>query len=297
MFNKNLRLNKTKIRFETLLFFTCSMFFFIFSKIFYTNITDNHILSILLISFVVFFGLPHGALDTLIAKKYRIYNNFYGFLTFNLIYILIAILVFIVWQFLPILSLTIFLLISGYHFSEDWEALKITKLKKLTLGFSIINLPVLFNRKDVEEIYFYITDSNYIFSLSSLQVIFGFLNILLLIYFIFNRLFPINILLQSLIIIFSSYFLNPILFFISYFCFFHSYKNFKEARTLLKKINVVKLKVVALINTILSIIIGTIIFFLFYSDFNLENITSLIFIGLAALTVPHMALRILIKQK
>ena len=39
------------------------------------------------------------------------------------------------------------------------------------------------------------------------------------------------------------------------------------------------------------------VFFLFYSDFNLKNITSLIFIGLAALTVPHMLLRILIKQK
>ena len=49
--------------------------------------------------------------------------------------------------------------------------------------------------------------------------------------------------------------------------------------------------------SVLSLAIGLTVFFLFYSDFNLKNITSLIFIGLAALTVPHMLLRILIKQK
>ncbi len=78
---------------------------------------------------------------------------------------------------------------------------------------------------------------------------------------------------------------------------FHSYKNFEEAKDILQKISKVKIRLVALTNTILSLVIGLIVFFLFYSDFNLKNITSLIFIGLAALTVPHMLLRILIKQK
>ena len=71
----------------------------------------------------------------------------------------------------------------------------------------------------------------------------------------------------------------------------------REAKEILQKISKVKIRFVALTNTILSLIIGLIVFFLFYSDFNLKNITSLILIGLAALTVPHMLLRILIKQK
>ena len=43
---------------------------------------------LILIFFVVFFGLPHGALDTLLAKKSNLYNNFYGFIFFNFIYLL-----------------------------------------------------------------------------------------------------------------------------------------------------------------------------------------------------------------
>ena len=294
MFNKNLKLNNRKISTETYLFFTSSTLFFLFSKIFDIGITDTNILSIILFSFVVFFGLPHGALDTLIAKKFKIYNNLYEFLAFNLIYILIAIFIFLIWQFLPILSLSIFLIISGFHFSEDWSSLKI---EKIALGFSVINLPILFNKESVENIYYYITNSEYILTISTIQVVFGFLNLLFLVYFIISNSFAINTLLQSLIIIFSAYFLNPLLFFISYFCFFHSYKNFEEAKDILQKISKVKIRLVALTNTILSLAIGLTVFFLFYSDFNLKNITSLIFIGLAALTVPHMLLRILIKQK
>ena len=297
MFNKDLKLNNKKISTETLLFLTSSTLFFLFSKILNIGITDNNILSIILFSFVVFFGLPHGALDTLIAKKFKIYNNLYEFLVFNIIYILVAIFIFLIWQFLPILSLSIFLIISGFHFSEDWSSLKIQKIKKLALGFSVINLPILFNKESVENIYYYITNSNYVFTFSSIQIVFSFLNLLFLVYLIISNSFPANTLLQSLIIIFSAYILNPLLFFISYFCFFHSYKNFEEAKGVLKNISKVKIRLVALTNTILSLAIGLIVFFLFYSDFNLKNITSLIFIGLAALTVPHMLLRILIKQK
>ena len=79
VFNKNLKLNNRKISTETYLFFTSSTLFFLFSKVFDIGITDTNILSIILFSFVVFLDYLYGALDTLIAKKFKIYNNLYEF--------------------------------------------------------------------------------------------------------------------------------------------------------------------------------------------------------------------------
>ena len=296
MFNKKIKLNISRPDTDTILFILSTSLFMIFSKFIGQNISNNT-LSIILITFIIFFGLPHGALDTLIAKKFNLYKNFFQFLTFNFIYISLALIVFIVWQIIPIFSLFIFLIISGYHFSEDWDSYNIDRIKKLALGFSIINLPILFNKNLVEEIYFYITGSDYIYYFSSFQLTISYLNLLFLLYFLLSKTISTNIFLQIILFILSAYMLEPILFFICYFCFFHSIKNFKESKTLLLEINKRKITFATLINTLLSVILGVIIFFFIYSDFNLQNITSLIFIGLAALTVPHILLRILIRRK
>ena len=296
MLNKKLKLNIFKFDTATIFFTLSTILFITLSEVLGENISNNTV-SIILITFIVFFGLPHGALDTLIAKKFNLYNNFFQFLSFNFIYVSLALIVFIVWQIIPIFSLFIFLTISGYHFSEDWDSYHINKIKKLTLGFSIINLPILFNKNLVEEIYLYITGSDYIYYFSSFQEVISYINLLFLLFFLLSKTISINIFLQIILFILSAYLLDPILFFICYFCFFHSIKNFKESKALLLEINKNKITFAALINTFLSIILGVIIFFFFYSDFNLQNITSLIFIGLAALTVPHMLLRILIRRK
>ena len=60
-------------------------FFFIFLSYFFdAKIQEYKIIFLLLV--VTFFGLPHGALDTLVAKKNKVYSNFYGFSLFNLGY-------------------------------------------------------------------------------------------------------------------------------------------------------------------------------------------------------------------
>ncbi len=296
MFNKKLKLTTFKVDTYTI-FFISATILFITLFMFIGKHISNNTLSIILITFIAFFGLPHGALDTLIAKKFKLYKNFFQFLAFNFIYVSLALIVFIVWQIIPMLSLFIFLIISGYHFSEDWDSYSIDKVKKIALGFSIINLPILFNKNLVEEIYFYITGSDYVYYFSSFQLAVSYINLLFLLYFLLSNSLSINIFLQIILFIFSAYILDPILFFICYFCFFHSIKNFQESKILLLDINKRKITFAALINTFLSIILGVLIFFFIYSDFNIQNITSLIFIGLAALTIPHMLLRILIKRK
>lgn len=288
--------NKIRLKKETLIFAICSIVFFIFSITFKDKINDNTLAAFLLF-FVVIFGLPHGALDTLLAKKYKIYKSFSEFIVFNLAYIFIAIIVFISWKILPFLSLCFFLIMSGYHFSEDWNKYDINIINKLSLGYSVINLPFLFHSDKVELIYFFLTNSSNIYDFYLIKLILALVNIFLLIILLLRSFFSLNILIQCSTIIITAYALEPIFFFICYFCFFHSYKNYTEATQLLEKVSKNKIKLAITFNTFFSIFIGIVVFKFFMEDFNLKNLSTLIFIGLAALTVPHMILRSLIKFK
>ena len=105
---------------ESISFFLFSSLTVIFVLLYKNSINDN-IISALLIFFVIIFGLPHGALDTLVAKHYKIYSNRKQFFIFYFLYIVCACTVFIGWNYFSIFSLYIFLLISGIHFSADWK--------------------------------------------------------------------------------------------------------------------------------------------------------------------------------
>ena len=75
----------------------------------------------LLVGGVAILGLPHGALDPLVARKvlsaYRAYSNplFYG------IYVGLVLSYAVLWAELPTLGLLGFLTIAAFHFGSDWE--------------------------------------------------------------------------------------------------------------------------------------------------------------------------------
>ena len=131
----------------------------IFLNFLFKDYVNDKNMVIVLIFFIIFFGLPHGALDTLLAKKNNLYNNFLSFIKFNFIYVLIAIITFLLWFFFPVLSLFTFLLISIFHFSEDWKN-KINFLQRVTLAASLISLTVFFHREEVTLIFFSLTKTN-----------------------------------------------------------------------------------------------------------------------------------------
>ncbi len=101
---------------------------------------------------------------------------------------------------------------------------------------------------------------------------------------------------QVLIIVLSSIFLTPIYYFISYFCFFHSIKNFKETIYELEE-NKNRIVYFLVINTFLSIVLGVVLFFFFLDGSNTKKFLNIAFVGLAALTVPHMLLKAFISYK
>jgi len=206
----------------------------------------------ILLVLVIMFGLPHGALDTLIAKRFGIYKDIKGFLIFNFIYVFIAILTFIFWNYFSALSLFLFLLISAYHFSEDWKN-NMNIFNRLIIGFSIINLPLFFHKADVLQIYNYITDDLVMQDYINLIINIIYVNIILLVLVALKNIKNFNILIQIITILVSSYALNPLYFFMCYFCFFHSLKNYKESVSFLNNEKKSKINIIVLLNIIITI--------------------------------------------
>ena len=283
-------------------FFTDSYLYLYFSVatifinfLFKDYINDKSIV-VMLVFFVIFFGLPHGALDTLYAKKSNLYYNFLSFITFNIVYLLVGVITFFLWLFFPPLCLFIFLLISILHFSEDWKT-EISFLQRIILAASIISLTVFFHREEVEIIFFSLTGSTYI---ADLSLFFYYINYLLLPMLLTVLLYNIRndkIVLNIITITLTAFFLNPLIYFLCYFCFFHSVKNYKESKNFLFSDNKPLQNKVILLNLLLTIFLSIIIFKFFLTGTVEDRLLKIIFIGLASLTVPHMLLKAFINYK
>ncbi len=275
------------------LYFSVATIFINF--LFKDYINDKNIV-VMLLFFVIFFGLPHGALDTLYAKKSNLYYNFISFITFNIVYLLVGVITFFLWLLFPLLCLFIFLLISILHFSEDWRT-EISFLQRIILATSIITLTVFFHREEIEIIFFSLTRSTYIADLSLFFYYANYLLLPMLLTVLLCNIRNDKIVLNIITITLTAFFLNPLIYFLCYFCFFHSVKNFKESKNFLFPDNKQLQNKVILLNLLLTIFLSIIIFKFFLIGSIEDRLLKIIFIGLASLTVPHMLLKAFINYK
>ena len=287
---KYLRISKC----ETNIYFFFSVLITLTYYFFSADINQPVLLTVLAI-FVIVFGLPHGALDTILAKQYNIYSNLLGFVFFNFVYLGLALFMFVFWYFYPIVALSIFLLISLWHFSEDWQNI-LKYWERIFIGIYVLSLPVVFHKPLINEIYFYLTGSSLNYIITDIQFTLGLATLPFITFIVLKRIKARKFFLQVVTLFLTAILLNPILYFLSYFCFFHSIKNYKESLILLKDQNMKIVYRIVLINTLLSVVLGILMYF-YYFDENLEvKISKVIFIGLACLTVPHMILKVFIHK-
>tara|TARA_B100001057_G_C22609627_1_gene856037 strand:+ start:97 stop:915 length:819 start_codon:yes stop_codon:yes gene_type:complete len=259
------------------------------------DLTILNIISFLLIFFI---GLPHGSFDGAVASLVG-FNNKIKFLQFIFYYLLLFFLVILFWLYFPIIALTIFITMTITHFGLcDWANFKINKYKysvSFTYGMTVIFGIIFFNENQSFLIFQYLTNDN-IYKLQKYFFIPYSLTFFSIIYFIYLSFFEqklrkgiIEIL--SLLIIF--YFFDPLLSFTVYFCFFHTYKHLKHLinNIYLNLTNKIFVIFTTLIFTVISWVGGLGIVYYLVQNLSLyESILKVIFIGLAALTLPHMLL-------
>ncbi|MFT4888548.1 MAG: Brp/Blh family beta-carotene 15,15'-monooxygenase [Pseudohongiellaceae bacterium] len=239
---------------------------------------------LLLLAAVAVAGLPHGALDPLIARRAKLWQRGSGLLAFSLLYLLIAGTTFSLWMFFPDTTLASLIVMSVWHFSGDWRS-ALPRSQCLAMAAAVICAPAFWHRIEVNEIFSYLTSTNaHLFS--SFMVYLLPLSLLTaLVALVRKKNSDANLFIEFAMLMLAAAVLPPLIFFLVYFCLLHSPRHLLEVTQGFTRAEVASYGIVF---TTMSLCLAVATFFLLPDTGISERLTQVLFIGLLVLTVPHM---------
>lgn len=245
---------------------------------------------VLAAAIVLLFGMPHGAFDAELAVRDALWDKAARSLKFIEAYIGVAAFVVLFWSFFPGEGLCAFLALSALHFSEDWQH-ELPSASRLVIGAALIGFPALFHQQTVLEIFAWLVpETDAAFLAAGLHACALALLPLVAAAFAFHlRDRPLAVL-EAAVVLALALAASPLTFFLVYFCGLHSIRHLFHVRDLLHGRAVRSLFPLALPYALAACtaIVGAAVMS-FSQPFGGAMLGSL-FIGLAALTVPHMLL-------
>ena len=253
-------------------------------------------LSVIALLMIVLIGLPHGALDGAIAMHLGAGRNISFVLQFLFLYLLCGFIVVVLWYNFPPISLAIFLIISMIHFGWGDANSKIKLVSLLQIichGGVVVFGIVYFHIDEVIPLFDMLTQRNSNFPIQFSIYIFYAVSILTILYvYLIYSMRDLRLRLLELAVVWAIViFLPPLFGFAVYFCFIHTTRHIRNIWMEIKtEMSLKALITQASILTIASWGMGITAFYIFDSGDLDTNIIRIIFIGLAALTVPHMIL-------
>jgi len=252
---------------------------------------------LLALAAVVVIGLPHGALDGAIAMHLGFSRKPMIFMRFLLLYIAMAGLVVGVWMLAPTISLMLFLLISMLHFGAGDARHGAGWLRTVEIiahgGLVIVGISQL-HHPEVDVIFGYLTGADTALvwqALDVMTVIVGLATVICIGQGLWYRRWRSTALeLVALGVLFAM--TPPLVGFAVYFCLVHSARHVAGIiGSLRREMSRVALVNQAAILTVASWAVGGLALWWFADQADPEPmLMRVIFIGLAALTVPHMIL-------
>ena len=239
---------------------------------------------------ILFLGVPHGALDTLYAKPLYRLRSFGAWGLFGSAYAGLAALVVVLWVMMPLVFLLGFLLLSVFHFSGD-PAENTPVIFRALYGGAIIVFPALLHAQQVTELFSFLAGPQTAADLAGALhwIAFPWLFATLLVvahHAKINRFSSLEMVSVSVLAIFAS----PLVAFCVFFCGMHSLRHILRTREHSEKKSYLHLLQIALLPFLLTLA-GASVGWYFLSDAPLDaRVVQLVFVSLAALTVPHMLL-------
>jgi len=238
-------------------------------------------------------GLPHGAADAWLAQRVGIIKTFQNFFTFLISYTLIALLIIFFWMIYPTISLAIFLIISAWHFGDD-ERLGLIFSTRLSSGVVIVSVPLIFHSNEVLSLYEILIGNSANYILTAQKILFYFSCCYLTYNFVFsyNYFKTVRNIYSLMLYGILSSILPPILYFTVYFCCAHSFQHMSRIWDMTTHNDRSRLLIAVTLLTAVVISFALLIYYwLIRSGINFEVVNvKVLFVGLAALSVPHILL-------
>ena len=255
-------------------------------------------ISLLALCMVSFIGVPHGSFDGAVAALLG-YKTKKDFFIFVFLYLIISASVIVFWIYFSVVALFLFIFISVINFGLcDWSYLELKKYKwsiSLTHGLNIVFGIIFFHTSETFEIFTFLSNSSFIQLQKFLFAAYILYFILLIKYFYL----AFNVpklrwgLLEMVIVLLIIFLTEPLVAFSIYFCFIHTFKHVKSILKDTSKhlANNEFVTITTISFTVLTWIGGILAILYLYNNYSFEeSFIKTLFIGLAALTLPHMTL-------
>lgn len=239
---------------------------------------------------VVVFGLPHGALDPWLAQRAGLVHNRQQAVAFNAAYLAVAVVVVLLWMWLPVFSLAMFLAISAWHFSGDWTS-DLGRLPRLFVGSLLLLMPIGFHTDNVAMLFAHLSGDGGAELAHTLALPVWFLavsmaTLILAALLQKRRLAALEF--ASLLVL--AYVAEPLVYFALYFCALHSLRHLAGLFRQAPAAEQGRLWRMTAVYTVATVVLAGVLWWL-WSDLPADTLVlKLVFIGLAAVTVPHMLL-------
>ena len=262
-----------------------------------TLIANLGLINLIALFAVAVIGLPHGAFDSAIASQLGYTGRPLFLMRFLFLYTSMAVLIVVLWLAFPIISLITFFLISLIHFGLGDARAELGKFKWVRVvahgGFVVSGISQ-FHKSEVNIFFNYLIgpDTQIVWAAIDIVSIISIAAFLIYVWqAIWNPRWRHGCI-ELILLLLAFVVFPPLIGFALYFCCIHSLRHFLTLwRFIQKNFRNNNFYFQAIYYTVFSWIMGGIVFWLCTEQMSDEiALLRVIFIGLAALTVPHMVL-------
>ncbi len=246
---------------------------------------------------VVVLGLPHGALDPAIAARAGLVRSKASLWVFNAAYTAVVLAVIALWWLAPVFSLALFLAVSAWHFAGDWRDTLPWWAQGIG-GAGLLLLPITFHTEAVATIFVALSGPGGATLAETLGQLGWFVPLAMVSvsgFALIKRQWASGLEFMALVLI--GVLAPPLVFFIIYFCSLHSPRHLREHFQQADRRDHGRLWRMLIGYTLATLLLIIPMLWLWSSLSVNETIVRLVFVGLAAVTVPHMMLMVYAESK